>query len=227
MSDVAPGTHTFRITDGSWTTEHGFAQFDAEHSTATNVICTETDNNIRFSTAKTQDITITFNETTDKICLNAITGTTRYIAGTSNLVGVKWSSNGVYLDDGVVTFTNVPAEQELHFKITDGTWTNTLGYDELVDGKENCSNVSLTRGSDDNNNNIVFTLSLQTNVTITFNEETKTICVQAANVGPTTSIENVEMVELDLNAPIFNVLGQQVNAEYKGIVIQNGQKFIR
>lgn len=44
-------------------------------------------------------------------------------------------------------------------------------------------------------------------------------------VGPTTGIENIEAAELDLNAPMYNVLGQQVNKEYKGIVIQNGQKF--
>lgn len=32
--------------------------------------------------------------------------------------------------------------------------------------------------------------------------------------------------ELDLNRPMYNVTGQQVNAEYKGIVIQNGRKYL-
>ena len=31
---------------------------------------------------------------------------------------------------------------------------------------------------------------------------------------------------LDLNAPIFNVMGQQVAPGTKGLLIQNGQKFV-
>ena len=31
----------------------------------------------------------------------------------------------------------------------------------------------------------------------------------------------------DVNAPIYNVMGQKVNDDYKGIVIKNGKKFIR
>ncbi len=39
-----------------------------------------------------------------------------------------------------------------------------------------------------------------------------------------TGLENI--AELDTNAPIYNVLGQEVSAEYKGVVIQNGKKFL-
>lgn len=41
-----------------------------------------------------------------------------------------------------------------------------------------------------------------------------------------TGLENIEAAELDVNAPMYNVLGQQVGTEYKGVVIQNGQKFL-
>lgn len=44
--------------------------------------------------------------------------------------------------------------------------------------------------------------------------------------GGTTAIQHVNAT-LDLNAPMFDILGRKVNADYKGIVIQNGQKFIR
>ena len=40
-----------------------------------------------------------------------------------------------------------------------------------------------------------------------------------------TGIEDIEAV-LDPDAPIYNILGQQVNHLYRGIVIQNGHKFI-
>ena len=44
--------------------------------------------------------------------------------------------------------------------------------------------------------------------------------------GGTTAIQHVNAT-LDLNAPMFDILGRKVNADYKGIVIQNGQKYIR
>ena len=32
--------------------------------------------------------------------------------------------------------------------------------------------------------------------------------------------------ELDTNAPMYDLLGQQVSSSYRGIVIQNGKKYI-
>ncbi|MCM1035141.1 MAG: Ig-like domain-containing protein, partial [Paludibacter sp.] len=40
-----------------------------------------------------------------------------------------------------------------------------------------------------------------------------------------TAIDNI-VAELDFNAPMYNVLGQPVNSEYKGVVIQNGNKYL-
>ena len=40
-----------------------------------------------------------------------------------------------------------------------------------------------------------------------------------------TGIDCIENVELDVNAPMYNVAGQKVNNNYKGIVLQNGKKF--
>jgi hypothetical protein len=45
-----------------------------------------------------------------------------------------------------------------------------------------------------------------------------------------TPIENVvveDIPQLDVNKPMYNVLGQQVNVNYIGIIIQNGYKYIR
>lgn len=39
------------------------------------------------------------------------------------------------------------------------------------------------------------------------------------------ALDNVQ-VTLDTNAPMYNTLGQPVNADYRGIVIQNGHKFL-
>ena len=40
------------------------------------------------------------------------------------------------------------------------------------------------------------------------------------------AIDEVEAQQLDMNAPMYDILGRQVGASYKGIVIQNGQKYL-
>ena len=44
-----------------------------------------------------------------------------------------------------------------------------------------------------------------------------------------TDVENVpvETPALDLTKPMYNILGQEVNAQYHGIVLQNGHKYLR
>ncbi len=42
---------------------------------------------------------------------------------------------------------------------------------------------------------------------------------------PATGVENVE-ITLDINAPMYDILGRQVNKTYRGIVIQHGQAFL-
>lgn len=44
--------------------------------------------------------------------------------------------------------------------------------------------------------------------------------------GDGVSDVTVDGAKLDENAPMYNVLGHKVNSNYKGIVIQNGRKFI-
>ena len=45
-----------------------------------------------------------------------------------------------------------------------------------------------------------------------------------SNVG--TGVENVIRPALDLDAPMYDVLGRQVDATYRGIIIQNGNKYL-
>ncbi|MBR1727208.1 MAG: hypothetical protein IJ724_11295 [Muribaculaceae bacterium] len=40
-----------------------------------------------------------------------------------------------------------------------------------------------------------------------------------------TGIDTIQ-AEVNANQPMYNVLGQRVNESYKGIVIQNGHKYI-
>lgn len=48
------------------------------------------------------------------------------------------------------------------------------------------------------------------------------------NIEKTTGIDNVKQIDsaINDNAPMYNLAGQRVGMEYKGVVIQNGKKFI-
>ena len=45
------------------------------------------------------------------------------------------------------------------------------------------------------------------------------------NQGPTTGVEDVRSA-LDMDAPMYDVLGRRVDATYRGIIIQNGNKYL-
>ena len=45
--------------------------------------------------------------------------------------------------------------------------------------------------------------------------------------GGTTTIGSINVAVVDENAPMYNIAGQRVGRDYKGIVIQNGRKVIK
>ena len=46
------------------------------------------------------------------------------------------------------------------------------------------------------------------------------------SMGTSTDIEQVERPTLDINAPMYDVMGRRVDATYRGIIIQNGNKYL-
>lgn len=57
-------------------------------------------------------------------------------------------------------------------------------------------------------------------------ENTKAVLADCSGTG-VENVETEDMPILDLTRPMYNMLGQQVSAEYRGVVIQNGHKYIR
>jgi hypothetical protein len=45
------------------------------------------------------------------------------------------------------------------------------------------------------------------------------------SMNVSTSVENVHP-ELDVNAPMYDIMGRQVDETYRGIIIQNGNKYL-
>ena len=54
----------------------------------------------------------------------------------------------------------------------------------------------------------------------------KTALADATEPDPETAVENVKPAVLDRNAPMYDILGRQVDKTYRGIVIQNGQAYL-
>lgn len=51
--------------------------------------------------------------------------------------------------------------------------------------------------------------------------------VMEGETADTSAIENIIADEADENAPVYNVMGVQVDENYKGVVIKNGKKYIQ
>ena len=60
----------------------------------------------------------------------------------------------------------------------------------------------------------------------TFNETTNEVFLLNIEKNIPSGINKVEAEELDENAPVYNLAGQRVSKDTKGILIQNGKKFV-
>ena len=54
----------------------------------------------------------------------------------------------------------------------------------------------------------------------------KTALADATEPDPETAVEDIKPAVLDRNAPMYDILGRQVDKTYRGIVIQNGQAYL-
>ena len=54
----------------------------------------------------------------------------------------------------------------------------------------------------------------------------KTALADATEPDPETAVEDIESAILDHNAPMYDVLGRQVDKTYRGVVIQNGHVYL-
>ena len=181
---LAAGKHQFKVTDGTWNNTWGYDQVDQECSTATVTRGTgNDDNNIIIELAKEQEVTISFDAATGKVCVKAETGEAPkvyYIAGDEGLMGEGHGWWKDYADralvNGTITIKDVPAGAHA-FKITDGNWnSSTETGHEFTALDTECSSNGVTGG---NGNNIEFTTYKVQDVTITMDLTTFAICVTA------------------------------------------------
>ncbi len=103
-----------------------------------------------------------------------VTVTTKYYLAGSGLPGIgSWVVDGYQLVNNTVTFKDVAAETAITFKITDGTWANNWGYDN-VDAENSDT------GYEADGKNVKLVTKEVTDVTISFDPTTKKITVKGS-----------------------------------------------
>ena len=88
-------------------------------------------------------------------------------------------------------------------------------FDEMVKEVNFIFNDGATQSAD-----------LWTDEDVCYGWENKAVLIEC----PATDVENIQVETipaLDITQPMYNMLGQQVGAEYQGVVIQNGHKYIK
>ncbi len=148
-------------------------------------------------------------------------GPTYYITGNENLVGKgnEWNTKAIELGKtsadkpATYTFKNLAAKDTMRLKVTNGTWDLSFGYKAL---NNTCSSENIMTDKD---NNIVFVLTAQGDVTLTF-DGTK-ICLTGSFVAP-VPVQNITAYYVNTNnwekvyAYVYNNNGGLIKAQWPG-----------
>lgn len=133
----------------------------------------------------------------------------------------------LYFDHAVSKyFGNVSEEATLWIKVEGGDWTQitSIAYPEVPQDKSfspfETQAVSLA-GYEGKKIKVGFKYVSTDEAAGTW--ETRNFKVSTDVSG----INEIKADKLDVNAPVYNLAGQRVNANAKGILIQNGKKFIK
>ena len=161
---LAAGENLVKVTDGTWTDAKGYSAMGAEYE---EVEQGASDDNIMVTLAAGKDVVVVYNATTKKVTFEGLTEKAPaptfdyYITGSFNGNNPKKAENGMTLDGTVYKATVTLAEGENTLKVTDGTWDNTWGANELGAAYEEVSNPN-------DYNNIKITLAAEKEITVIF-----------------------------------------------------------
>lgn len=150
FKDLAAGTHEFKITNGAWASDGGAEYSTLDTECSSQGVTGGNGSNIKFTTYKVQDITISMDLTTFAICVKADTEKpegavdTYIIAGDENLLGVNWSGTAEQNKMTLVNDTATLVLDSVHlaagnyeFKVVKN------GGEWIPDGMGNNSSVSI------------------------------------------------------------------------------------
>ena len=166
---LADGKNQLKINKGEWKDGEiwGYDQLAVEYEGVSRGANSD-DNNIIIDITPGKDITVKFDKNTSKITLDGLTekapvvlGHDYYITGSFNENNPADEDHGMTLDGTVYKATVTLAADDNMLKVTDGTWNNTWGYNELGANYEEVSNPN-------DYNNIKITLAEEKEITVIF-----------------------------------------------------------
>ena len=180
---------------------------------------------------QTVDITVT-----ESTCIEITAGTGKANYTAVNCEGGETPNPGEPKD--ITVKAKVPATWT--DQITAWVWATGAEGTEVVPAQEgewyvytqNCTelNIIFKNGAGwtgDANQTVDITVTESTCIEITSDGASKATYTVAECPG--TDVENVttnDIPALDLTKPMYNVLGQEVDANYRGIILQNGFKYL-
>lgn len=141
-------------------------------------------------------------------------------------IQVASSASNLYFDHAISKyFGTVADEATVWIKAEGGDWTQlTVNYPAIADGKSfsafETQTVSLASYAGQKVK-VGFKYVSTSSAAGTWEVKNFMVCADA------TGINEVKTAVLDENAPVYNLAGQRVSKEAKGILIQNGKKFVR
>lgn len=133
------------------------------------------------------------------------------VEGSGFACDLKWDPAGCPLVNGTITFSNLPAG-EYQFKITDGTW-NSWGSDYLANKDDFFDQMSFS--------NVAFTLSSESDVTISFDGESIFVLVSNITLLASDDAANANWGG-DWRMPTIDEIDELVNNCTWTWITQNG-----
>lgn len=155
--------------------------------------------------------------------------TITYKNGNAKKGFIKKNSQGVYANgkNSVIQIKTPSANQSVDFvmsaKGTSGGPEFTLN-NGTINGE--FPTFSLEKDADDKFTMSTFTITSDADGIINMKETNNGYTLQSYTIKALSGINELSAAKANVNAPVYNLAGQRVNKDAKGILIQNGKKFI-
>ena len=157
----------------------------------------------------------------------------------NTVIKVSAKKANIATDNLTFTFNEALAAEDVmeitayRKKDTDANGTLYMQFEngyEIDEGEEvKWNNIHEAIGQQPNTNTYALTGAAGSKSMVMARSKASTnvfIIKMVINRGGSTGIGNIEVVAPQFNGAIYNLAGQKVGADYKGIVIKNGKKFI-
>lgn len=145
----------------------------------------------------------------------------------------QWAIDGLDADDQVQIFYSTTETDEAKKNIKYATGASTGTVATLGDSKDAIKNGDVIKSGDvititsatmtDNKGNLNGAIAFQAYKNMLIEK----VVITKRTASTAAGIQDVAVKAANANATVYNLAGQKVGADYKGVVIKNGKKFVQ